>query len=255
MKKLVALLAAATLSVAAHGAAPFSTGQLTGVFNAPLFDELYDPTQPNVAADWMGRSFSASVSWSEDNLYAVDLDGNDEHEREWALVGVGGMTVDGKGAIHPDLTYVAVQHHWVYDGSVGVLPAGTYEVLTLWGAQYCTKATAEPYFGTCLTEAGAPQRTLYSIDLIGSAGMLGGPAGELPLASSIRTDRVLAVLASVEIFANNTQLIGGVGLVDTSAGRLDNLVLTTTAVSEPSSALLCLLGLAAFGVRRLSRAA
>lgn len=252
MRNVLALLAAAALSMAAH-AVPLNTIEVDGVLNRPTFDDLYDPSAGNALLPWVGSGFSASLSWSPATLLAVDSDGDDEHERVWAFQGRGGFTVDGHSPALPDLTYVAVQRHFVYDGSAGILPAGTYEVLSLFGAQFCTASTGPSYFGECLTETGVPRRENFSFDLIGSPGMLGGLPGELPLASEIHTDRVLAVMAGLDHYDNNTQLIGGLASVNTGADRLDHLRLMTVAVPEPGTAALGLLGLASLALWRRRR--
>lgn len=214
------------------GVTPAFSGELSTASTSGTFTELMvtDPPATNALAAWLGSSFTAQLSWSTQAVQQVDLT-NPEFDRAWQLNGNGGLSVSAQPSFTSTFNYLGVTKNWAYDGSLGLLPAGTYEVLTIFGSR----------------AAAGGQRYEWSIDLIGTSGMLPGGTS-LPSAATINTSNVELVGTYVALYDSNGSIVGGVESNDVSATRLNRLQLTVTPVPEPSAALLLLLGLGGLAV-------
>lgn len=240
MFKFIAVLVAALVAAAPAQAENQFNITTTGQFTDDLLDELSDPTAPNQLADWLGQSFTVRLSWSAAAVQRVDPV-HAEFDRAWQLQGNGSISV-GSFVAYSTLNYLGKTNDWFYDGSLGILPAGHYDQFTLFGM------TAVCSGDPCTTPPGAPPRYEWSIDLIGSPGML--PQGNaLPTVGDIQLDKVL-VVGTVVTKYDGSLLVGGVETPDASASRFDRLSLTVSPVPEPSGAALALLGLAGLGLWR-----
>lgn len=241
MLKFIAVMVAALVAAAPAQAQNQFTITTTGQFTHDLLDDLTDPTAPNQLADWLGQSFTVRLSWSGAAVQRVDPV-HDEFDRAWQLQGNGSISIGGSFAATSTINYLGKTNDWFYDGSLGILPAGHYDQFTLFGM------TAGCSGDPCTTPPGSPPRYEWSIDLIGSPGML--PQGNaLPTVSDLQLDKVL-VVGTVVTKYDGSLLVGGVETPDASASRLDRLSLTVSPVPEPSGAALALLGLAGLGLWR-----
>lgn len=225
-------------------------------FNSADTAQLDDPSAPNQLAAWMGRDFSIQLQWSAAGLLGASVQTWGELDRVWAFVGAGQVSVAGGLPVTPSvLNYVGTRNDWAYDGSQGVLPAGIYDEVDVYGlGSACTTASGPAYFGECTLSPGAPLRYSFSINLIGSAGMLADAGVTLPLGSGIPRGQIKAVITTLELWADNTRLVGQLQSIDTSATMLSRLTLDTVpAVPEPATFWMALLGLLGLGARLRQR--
>lgn len=239
-KSITVLVASLVLAAPAQADSQFNIAT-TGQFTDVLLDDLHDPGAPNQLADWLGQGFTVQMAWSASAVQRVDPV-HVEFDRAWQLLGNGSISVGASFAASSTLNYLGKTNNWFYDGSLGILPAGHYDQFTLFGMTVACSGDS------CNTPPGTPPRYEWSIDLIGSPGML--PLGNaLPTVGDIQLDKVLLVETIVTKYDGGL-LVGGVESRDTSPTRLDRLSLTVSPVPEPSTAVLALLGLAGLGLWR-----
>lgn len=248
MNSLSTLVAVAALLAAGvspgHAASRVS---YAGVFETAPQDVLSDPTSPNRLAGLLGASFTASLTWDAAEVLASSTNQGDSTVI-WAMPGRGSLSIAGQ-SITPDFTFVATRNDFYYDGSLGVLPAGYYDEITLSGAQGCA-ATGPQYFGTCLYAPGAPARWSYSIVLVGDAGMLADEGLSLPTAALFNASRLLAIGAELDLTVNGNELVGVLETLGADPARLARLSFNEVAVvPEPATSLLAFAGLMAVGIR------
>lgn len=213
----------------------------TGQFVSPL---IGDAPANNRLDSWIGKTFSVRLSWSSAALEDVSH-ANADFDRIWSNFASGSFSVAADGGIASTsvLNFIGVQAAWVYDGALGILPAGTYQKVSFFGMSAVCGASS------CDRDPAAAPRYEWNIELLGSPGMLkSGDA--LPTPSNIDLGKVLFVGTIVTLYENNTDLVGGVELPDASATRLDRLTLITTAVPEPSSMFIAAGGLLIVVLRR-----
>lgn len=241
-----------TLPAQAEGSGVGRVNWATPFTSAPT-DVLDDPGAPNFLEHWLGHEFNLQLQWSAASLLGFHLETLGNLDRVWVFVGAGQVSVAGGLAPTPSvLNYVGTRNDWFYDGSQGVLPAGLYDELDIFGlASFCTSAIGQSYFGECTLSPGAPLRYSFSVSLIGNPGMLPDDGKVLPLGADVRRDQVKAIFTTLELRADNTRLVGFLQSVDTSENMLSRLTLDTVPeVPEPASALLTVLGLAGLALLR-----
>lgn len=222
---------------------------VSGQWGEPTRIEPGSPLlQGNALSAWVGQGFSLTLAYRDSDPlsdqaggYPVNPDSY-SHSWVWQALGPAQLTVAGVSRFSgaSALSYVQITDNWAYDGSAGVLPSGSYDVIELFGMTNGCPATGPSYWGQCVNTPGYPDRMSFNIALIGQADLLLDahqlPSAQLPLY------KVLAVNAEVRLLRDGDQLVGAVEyLANVPGGALQRLVLSP--VPEPHSAGLLAAGL------------
>ena len=247
---LALLLAAAPVAFAA----PY-TINVSGTFQADN-SELTNPSGPNTLTYLDGLAFTGSFTLEDDpfntllpSQYVREINPDNEswffhtpsstYHVTLNVPGVFGFTSLG--------TVVGVQNDWLYDGSQGYVPAGTYDSIWMGGwnpSMTCINCSGIEWGGVTPIVTGFD----FSLSLDGYSNMLQGP-NNLGVAPNLAN--VLFGQMDLTHYVNGEQ----VGFVRTEwgpvAGSLSSL--TITPVPEPETYALMLVGIGLVGLAERRR--
>jgi hypothetical protein len=244
--KVLALVFSAWTSAAF--ATPVTLG-LAGIFQSAPTDNLANPANGNQLSSFVGRSFSSSFTWESNPVgissppnngvpYYTQL--NNAGDRAWAFFPPSRPTFNsGAFGYTGQNVVIETQNDWYYDGSEGMLAAGTYDVVNINGWMIDVPC-GDIY--TCPPGVQLPAVNFnFSISLIGSADLLGG-RDVLP-GADLAVDKLVFGAASLAKYNNLNQIVGEASTWGTVSGSFNDL--TIQAVPEPN--VLALLALGALG--------